>query len=318
MDTETEKIVRNRVAELLNEDVEAFVVFVRKETEPRERITVIKGPEEAEKVALSPLSVNNTARVLLEVVNNFDGKVGVVAKGCDSKAIKGLISEGKIEREKIHIIGISCPGIVDYRKLIAFSPEDVIFEDGKLIIKPGDKEIPLEEVIHDNCRYCRSPSPVIYDEIYGKAREPFDGTDDDEIEKLPADERWKYWIDVFEKCIRCYACRSACPMCYCTECLVDPVNLAISPMSTAEEKAAYPRFLGKTVTPADNLFYHLIRVFHHAGRCADCGECERACPMDIPLRKLERKLQKEIKEIFGYEDEDIPFLAKLDIIPEGR
>jgi Na+-translocating ferredoxin:NAD+ oxidoreductase RnfC subunit len=89
-------------------------------------------------------------------------------------------------------------------------------------------------------------------------------------------------------------------------------------MSTAEEKAAYPRFLGKTVTPADNLFYHLIRVFHHAGRCADCGECERACPMDIPLRKLERKLQKEIKEIFGYEDEDIPFLAKLDIIPEGR
>ena len=38
-----------------------------------------------------------------------------------------------------------------------------------------------------------------------------------------------------------------------------------------------------------------------AGRCAGCAECERACPMDIPLNLLNRKMAKELKELYGHE-----------------
>jgi Fe-S oxidoreductase len=38
-----------------------------------------------------------------------------------------------------------------------------------------------------------------------------------------------------------------------------------------------------------------------AGRCTDCGACERACPMDIKVRQFTKKLEKDVKELFGYE-----------------
>ncbi|MEM0316206.1 MAG: 4Fe-4S dicluster domain-containing protein, partial [Archaeoglobaceae archaeon] len=172
------------------------------------------------------------------------------------------------------------------------------------------------EVIDENCVYCEHPTPVIYDVLIGEPREGRrDFSDVEEFEKLSREERWNYWISKFERCIRCHACRSVCPLCYCEECMVDPSNLAISPMSTAEDKASYPRLLGKTVNAKDNAIYHILRVLHHAGRCAGCGECERACPMELPLRKLERKLEKVVVETFGYDlNEDIPFFSKLDIL----
>jgi Na+-translocating ferredoxin:NAD+ oxidoreductase RnfC subunit len=40
---------------------------------------------------------------------------------------------------------------------------------------------------------------------------------------------------------------------------------------------------------------------HLAGRCAGCAECERVCPMDIPLNLLNRKMAKELKELYEYE-----------------
>ncbi|AGK61789.1 hypothetical protein Asulf_01818 [Archaeoglobus sulfaticallidus PM70-1] len=306
--------LRKRIAELLEKDVDAFIVFARKKSEPREKITVIESPDEVEDVTISRLSSYNPAITLMQELNKRD-KVGVVVKGCDSKAIKKLMMEDKIDRERVYIIGVTCDGVANYRKIVEAVGSDFKIEGDKIVA--GDTVLNIDDFIYDNCKYCDAPTPVIYDELFGEIKTvERDFSDIEEFEKLSREERWEYWMKEMEKCIRCYACRSACPMCYCTECLVDPVNLAVSPMTKAEEKAMYPRFLGKTVNASDNLFYHLIRVIHHAGRCADCGECERACPMDIPLRKLERKLEKEIIEIFGGIPEDIPFLAKLDIIPE--
>ena len=92
-------------------------------------------------------------------------------------------------------------------------------------------------------------------------------------------------------------------MCYCEECIA--------------EKAKPMRWSSKSVDRSNNAFFHLIRAMHMVGRCIDCGECERVCPMDIPLRKLYRKLEKEVKKLYGYEaglsSEDVPLFATFSV-----
>ena len=46
--------------------------------------------------------------------------------------------------------------------------------------------------------------------------------------------------------------------------------------------------------------FQVARIIHVAGRCVDCGECERACPVNIPLRSLTKKMEEIIDELFRY------------------
>ncbi len=108
----------------------------------------------------------------------------------------------------------------------------------------------------------------------------------EELEGLPLEERRAFWRKQFERCIRCNACREACYACYCTECLFD---------------RNVPRWLSRPALLAENEIYHLIRAVHLAGRCIGCGECERVCPVGIPLSRLYKKVQKDVAELFDYE-----------------
>jgi Na+-translocating ferredoxin:NAD+ oxidoreductase RnfC subunit len=108
----------------------------------------------------------------------------------------------------------------------------------------------------------------------------------EEFETWSADQRWEYFAQEFSRCIRCYACREACPVCYCTECFVDQ---------------SQPNWFGKSDQLSDIMAFHLVRIYHVAGRCLDCGACERACSMHIDLRTLGRKLEKDVRELFSFE-----------------
>ena len=108
----------------------------------------------------------------------------------------------------------------------------------------------------------------------------------EELEGQSADERWAYFTREFSRCIRCYACRQACPSCYCPECFVDQ---------------SQPAWFGKSDDQADVVAFHLVRMYHLAGRCLDCGACARACPMHIDLRRLHKKLDKDVRELYDYE-----------------
>ena len=121
------------------------------------------------------------------------------------------------------------------------------------------------------------------------------------IEEMDAEKKWGFFTRMIERCIRCYSCRNACPMCYCDECVVDTINFAVTPDTTADEKALRIKWIERASNKSENFGYHLVRAIHLVGRCIDCGECERVCPLDIPIRFLNKKLEKAAKELFDYE-----------------
>lgn len=280
----------------------------------------IKKPEDIEKLVWSPACVHNLTRFLVDEKRrkarqkNPDTRpVGVIVKGCDSRAIVVLLQEKFINRNDIFIIGVSCEntGVIDEKKLAkklkGKEAEKIEFgEKGQFIVttSEGKTEIPVEEVLAERCLECKASAPVIYDVLIGnkierKVENAFKSLE--KIESLSREERWAFWKENLERCIRCYACRSICPMCYCEECVADTINFAVTADTSAEEKAQKIKWVEKSPVLSENFVYHLVRAIHLAGRCVDCGECERACPLDIPLRFLNKKLEKEARELFGYE-----------------
>ena len=106
-----------------------------------------------------------------------------------------------------------------------------------------------------------------------------------EIEEMSASERWAWWEEQFSRCIRCYACRQVCPFCYCEQCISDENQ---------------PQWIGRSPSPGNNRTWNIIRALHLVGRCTDCGECDRVCPVDIPLSLLAVKMAGEVEEAYGY------------------
>ena len=270
----------------------------------------------AERLIFSPLCASTSAAYLTRVEKlpvprgeePNRRKVALLVKGCDSRAVVQLLVEKGIEREQVILVGLPCRGVVDLNLLQQKYPEGL--EKGELswqeggfqLIRNGETAtIPREEILAEKCRLCRYPNPVLSDVTIGDPVEPWETEADrgvEELEQKSVEERWDYWEEQFSKCIRCYSCRNACPLCYCDDCILDRLN---------------PIWINRAVNFSENTAFHLARAFHLGGRCAECGECERACPMNIPLGKLNRKLAKEVREKYGYEagvdPEAKPFLA---------
>ncbi|MEW5766854.1 MAG: 4Fe-4S ferredoxin [bacterium] len=222
-------------------------------------------------------------------------KMAVIAKGCDSRSIVGLVVENQIKRENVYIIGVPCTGMIDRAKVmrVAGSLEVELVEDGEqVVVKAGGKEstVALSDILQDNCQGCQHRNPVVFDELIGAKVDETAGGDIDtavaKIEAMTADERWRHFEEMYSTCIRCYACRNACPLCYCEQCFVDD---------------SQPQWCGKSTNPVDVKTFHIFRAYHCSGRCTDCGACKRACPVGINVRELTRKLEKEVKGLFGYE-----------------
>ncbi|MCF8051081.1 MAG: 4Fe-4S ferredoxin [Desulfobacterales bacterium] len=222
-------------------------------------------------------------------------KIGVAAKGCDSRNIVTHILENKIKREQLTIIGVPCKGMIDKRKIAGLVEGEVleVTEDEEQInVKSsgGKKSFKKTEVLQENCAVCIHRNPVVYDEMVA---EPVpEQTDVDryedvrKIEEMDPEQRWAYFDDLFKECIRCYACRNACPLCYCPTCFVDE---------------AKPQWVGKSQDPIDIRTFHFLRAYHCAGRCTDCGACQRACPVGINMRMLTKKLEKDCKDLYNWE-----------------
>ncbi|NOR14484.1 MAG: hydrogenase [Candidatus Aminicenantes bacterium] len=291
----------------------------------------VTDPEKIENLIWDPTCVQNLTKFIVDEKKRKAQQkkpdtrpVAVVSKGCDSRAINVLLQEKYIERDDVFILGVACEdlGVIDEKKLAkkikGKRVEELTFDDKQNVVATttdGTVKIPVKEVLAERCLECQANIPMIYDVFLGeedrkKPESPFGSVE--EIEALSQKERWAFWQEQLSKCIRCYACRSVCPMCYCDECVVDTINFAVTPDTTAQEKALRIKWIERASTKSENFGYHLVRAIHLVGRCIDCGECERVCPLDIPIRFLNKKLEKTAKELFDYTpgmDIEIPALV---------
>ena len=223
-----------------------------------------------------------------------EGKILVFLKPCDTYSFNQLLAEHRIKRENIYVIGVECYGKADVEKLKAMGLKGItgiVMKDGEYTVETiyGNKKIKAFEATADRCLACKSKKHVVYDELIGTTGEWVDDCNRfDTVEKLEAmspEERFAFWRGELSRCIRCNACRNVCPACTCEQCVFD------NPNSGVAQKAAANSF-------EENMF-HIIRAFHVAGRCTDCGECSRVCPQGIPLHLLNRKFIKDINAFYG-------------------
>lgn len=283
--------IKKEAKELLQSGQVKTVVGYKAAPEGDQSPTFAHKPDEVDVMTFSPLSFFNLTRYLPWIKT----EVAVVVKGCDSRALLQLISENKVDREKVKVIGVNCPGVVDERKIeskgISFLDVTEAEINNKVVIKTKNskKEFTKEEILADKCLGCAYPNPLITDIKIGdeqEAKNPFKSEAEQNFEKLSIEAKEKFWQEEFTRCNRCMACRNICPMCYCQDqCSVDLKS---------------PKWVSESIDPKNNQMFHMIRAMHLAGRCVECGECERACPQGIPLTFIYKKMNEEIKDLYDF------------------
>ena len=222
-----------------------------------------------------------------------EGRTIVLLKPCDSYSLNQLCTENRVNREKVYAIGVGCKGKIDVEKLRAMGIKGItaIEEDGdtlKVTTMYGEHTVARKDALLEKCLCCKGKEHKAADETIGESEETTAGDKYEMVAKLEAmtpDERFAFWRSELSKCIRCNACRNVCPACSCIKCVFDNPNTGV------QNKAAADDF-------EENMF-HIIRAYHVAGRCTDCGECSRVCPQGIPLHLLNRKFIKDINELYG-------------------
>jgi ferredoxin len=254
----------------------------------------ITDPGETASLIWDPFSVSNLNKYLLNEVPKK--KIALFLKGCDALGFNQLLRDGRVEREKVLLFGIPCDGLVDPARVEATGLSKGLLQVKKereelvFYYKEGQRKAPARDFYYSKCLSCRYPNPVTCDEMLGEAVpcQPLERfANVSKLEAASLEERFTYWSRHFSRCIRCFACRNVCPACSCRECIFD---------------IAEPRWLGKAKESGETLFYHITRAYHVAGRCVDCGECARICPLGIPLAELNRKFIKDINELYGEYD----------------
>lgn len=233
---------------------------------------------------------------LANYLTDMKGKVAVIAKGCDARSIVNHIAEGKVQREDVFIIGVPCSGMMERQSTVTLFGQEIESvveqDDGTVVVQGGGREEKYQkaQLLRQCCKVCVHRNPPLFDEMVADpVAEVADINRYEEVEKIEAldiNDRWDYFQELVSTCIRCYACRDACPTCYCPTCFVDE---------------AQPQWLGKSDEDPDVMSFHILRAFHTAGRCTDCGACVSSCPMGINMRAFTKKLEKDCLDLWDWE-----------------
>ena len=288
--------LRKAIKELLAEKkIDLFIGWEKGSLPLSATPLFITAEDEADRAVFDITCGNNLSIYFTKDRKQFaDKKVGIAVKGCDARSMVLNILEKQIDRENVVIVGVPCHGVLDKKKVLAKTEGREVLElidNGDIITISGkgyEFSFDRSEILSSSCLACIYPDAQECDIFIGDARAEIPNENRlkeiKEFEALSTSERWAHTCAEYEKCIRCYACRNVCPSCYCNVCFVDQND---------------PGWIGNTCEFTDSMIFHIIRNLHVAGRCVECGACERACPMDINLLLLNRKVAMEVKDRFG-------------------
>lgn len=191
------------------------------------------------------------------------GKIAIVARRCDEKALNEIIKRGIFDGSRIAVIGLAC------------SNEQVA-------------RCRCSDPVPSRVDIGTPSSPVAADELMNR------------LLAMPSEERLAYWVRQLRKCNKCFACTTNCPVCFCEDCVLEERTFV-------SEKGIPP-----------GLAFHLVRAFHMADKCIECGECERSCPGEIPLLTMRKMVLKDMKELFGFSPGDQKSVSPLLTTLEGE
>jgi len=215
----------------------------------------ITSPEDAARLVWNETCFANLTTYLKRQEVRALGKPAIVVKGCDERALVVLEKESQVDRAEVYTIGMGCAGMGQPKCAACDTHQprlanQTIASDGAPAAAPVDRYLELDLLL------ARSP-----------------------------EERLSFWTAEFDRCLKCYACRQVCPMCYCERCLADKNR---------------PQAIDTSPHRQGNFAWHLSRAIHLAGRCVGCDECTRACPAAIDLRLLNLSLARAAETKFGY------------------
>ena len=211
-------------------------------------------PEDADQLVWNNRCTANLAMYLKRKEIKALGKPAIVVKACDERSLVVLEKESQFERKDLYVIGMACGGMEQPR-----------------------------------CRLCAVRTPRFADIKIGQiAEQPADLKPGklDAVLAMSRAERMAFWVGEFDRCVKCYACRQVCSLCYCERCIVDknqPISIDPAPGTKG------------------NFAWHITRAFHLAGRCIGCGACTQACPVGIDLGLLNVQLARAAQKHFGYQ-----------------
>ena len=255
----------------------------------------MRTPEDVDKLVWGPFNVNNPAVYLPQYKGK---KVGIVVKGCDAKSVVELVQEKLINREDVTIFAMPCEGTLDMarvnQELGRYTTIDKVdYDEAGVTITADGKEhrFCMTDYAQGKCYGCTMPTAVMSDTLVGTPTEVKPGAFTPPelalLDSMSLSERMAFWHAQMERCIRCYACRNACPMCVCRDYCI------------AESRE--PHWMSQEDSTREKLYFQTIHAMHLAGRCTGCGECQRACPVGIPILALRQQIGRAVGQLFdGY------------------
>jgi formate dehydrogenase subunit beta len=257
----------------------------------------------------------------------IDEKVGIVAKPCETRAAIELVKLKQLDEDSVLLITVDCAGAYA-NEVYAANYSDIGDQTDSAKIKGlAGKGVS----IRDACAICDNRLAEVGDIALARANgekvvvagltekgvealtaagltledKELDRTAETgqiaaeakaNLDALPKVDSETALEEFLRDCIVCKNCRDVCPVCYCKECFFDqPIG---NPAGGDLLNLAEAR--GAIAVPANQLMYHLTRVYHVSTTCVACGACEDACPKDIPLTRFYPVLTKKVQEIFEY------------------
>ena len=269
--------LRNAIRKLLEEKtVDVAIGYGRVGVGGAVGAVFVTSPDEVDQLVWNSECRQNLAVHLTRPEIKALGKIAIVVKACDARAVVVLANESQIKREEIVVVGVVCEGVVKAR--FDGSNGEQFFEKCASCVEHAPKNVDV--LIGDEAKAAEldaknAPTAAASGNQAKLAK----------LRAMTSEERFQYWRGEFSRCVRCYACRQSCPLCYCNRCVADK-NRPTRIETSASMKGVFA--------------WNLLRAFHLAGRCVSCGSCAAACPAGIELDLLNLTLVNAAKEHFNY------------------